>query len=266
MNLMNLMWLKEILKDPFISFFSIILAIISIVLAFVFYFKSRRNKKILFSTYNRTIIESGQTALADLEIFYKNQKQERITISKLGIWNAGSEPVRQNDIPTASPLSIEVAEGADVLSVIVLFTTDDANHFLLGDIQKPAGEKKHTQVPFSFDYFDKGEGAVVQIAHSGDALHDIKVTGKVIGGPPLEYITSPHERWSVVMKKMAGNPYTGRFSLLISFIWLVIGAIVILKVSKISGILIAVFGTLFLLVCLSQRFSTIPQDILKKMK
>jgi hypothetical protein len=260
-------WLIKIVNNPLISVISIILAIINIILMVVFYFKSRREKKTRFSINSTTLIESTKTALTDLEILYKNQKQERITVSKLAIWNAGSDPLRSDDIATAFPLAIEVAEGAEVLSADVVFTTDEANRFTLGHVKQSIDGKKQTLIPFSFEYLDKREGVVIQIVHTGEASHKISVTGKVISGLPLKHIESPYQKMSHLYRQIM-NPTYPKVLLQIYLVIFAIGVVLILTISKSAGIPMAVIGAIGMIgiVVNSTIFTIIPRDMLKKMK
>src|SRR3990167_2419551 len=106
------MQINEIANNPYLMILSYILATIGVILAIVFYLRSKREKRPTYQVYNRTLIEGVHTELSDLKVLYKNEPQKRVTVTKLAFWNAGRETINRVDIVDTDILRIEVPADA----------------------------------------------------------------------------------------------------------------------------------------------------------
>lgn len=173
------MTLQEIVQHPYFALVMAFLAILSLILTVIFYRRSRRHKKPLFATVQRTIIENSTPMVPGFSVHFNGEKQPRVTVVQLWFWNQGDETIRAVDIPKASPLEIAVAPGASLLNAQIVKTTDDANQCSLGEPQLK--EDGSMSIPLRFDYLDHEDGMVVQIVHNGDSCHLIRICGNIMG-------------------------------------------------------------------------------------
>lgn len=260
---MNPETLESLLQSPLVSILSLVLAVVGILLAAVFFIKSRRIKKARYSINNRTVIETSGSEITGLQVQYDGNQQDRITVSKVGIWNCGTEPIRPPDIATSCPLLIQVHPGADVLAADVIYTTEEANQFHL-DAITPADGDMPTSIPFSFEFLDRKDGAVVQIVHTGPQSHPISITGKLIGGSSPEKIWFSHQRVAHITHMFAEPRNFIRIGGLSSFGLFVAGVVV--AFSNPAGIALAIIGGLSILGYAIMAFEGGPREIADRMK
>jgi hypothetical protein len=159
------MTIETITANTWFALTSLAVATSSLVAAFIFYRKSRRDKTPCYSVTRQSIIENSAPLLPGLSVQFNGAVQEVITVAKVAFWNHGTETIARQDIAEAKPLAIVVDEGVEVLNATILKRIDIANQFKIGEPQKH--DNAPTTVPVSFDFLDRGDGALVQIVHNG---------------------------------------------------------------------------------------------------
>jgi hypothetical protein len=160
------------------------IAIIGLILTCVFYQKSRRITETSWSIRTNNIVSGFTAKLEALQILYSGARVENISISKILFWNSGTETINRQDITTADPLRIVAIREIHLLDVKVQQVNNKPSQFSadLAPDQKSAN--------LGFDYFDRGQGAVIQVIHTGTSSADIQVAGaiKSAGGPKKRII------------------------------------------------------------------------------
>jgi len=149
--------------------------IIGIVVSYYFYRVSKRAKEPSWSIRSNNLIEGYGSKLSDLEIRYKSQQVENLTISRVLFWNEGSETIDRNDIVAANPLRIEGLNNTRLIDTKVLSSNNPSSRFLCS----LSDDKTHASL--EFDYLDQDNGAVIQIFHTGTSSQDISVKGDIKG-------------------------------------------------------------------------------------
>lgn len=178
------MTVAETVEHPYFTLGLAGIAILGIVLAILFYIKSRRYKLPLYVIVSRNVIKNQTPLIPGLSVHFKGQEQNLVTVSHVWFWNQGNETINASDIVGAKPLAIHIAEGVDLLDVQIVKVVDNANGCKMGlPVKQNDGS---VLIPIQFDYLDKEDGLVVQIVHNGDAAHKMKVSGKIKG---VEIIT-----------------------------------------------------------------------------
>lgn len=89
-----------------IGIVGIVLAVISILLAVIFYRRSRKFKQLGYAVRTWKIIEDYSATLPGLSVTYGDQRVQYLSVSKLAFWNRGSETINWSDVATADPLRI----------------------------------------------------------------------------------------------------------------------------------------------------------------
>jgi len=188
------MTIETITSNPWFSLTSLAVTTASLVVAFIFYRKSRREKTPCYSVTRQSVIENRTPLLPGLSVQFNGVVQEVITVAKVAFWNHGTGTITRQDIAEAKPLAIVVDEGVDVLNATVLKRTDSANQVQIGEPQKqPTGL---TIVPLGFDFLDRGDGALVQVVHNGEERTRVWVEGRIKGAcdPMRQSTPTPDQR------------------------------------------------------------------------
>lgn len=184
--------IQEIINNPYFPITSVIIGLTGIILAVIFYFKNRSYKLPKYTVLDHVLIEGLEKLNKEykgLEVLYNGEKQKNITNTKLAFWNAGSKTIKEEDIPSKSPLKIIIPEGVKILDVEVIHSSHEANNFQINPPKElDNGEKT---IELSFEYFDSNEGGIVQLIHTGSKEETIKLEGKIIDSEPLEKFKHP---------------------------------------------------------------------------
>ncbi len=183
------MTIETITGNPWFSLTNIVITTISLVMVFVFYRKSRREKLPYYSVARQSIIENSAPFLPGLSVHFNGVEQKVITVAKVAFWNHGTETIVRHDITQAKPLVIVVKEGVNVLNASVLKHTDTANQFEIGKPQRD--QNGLTSIPITFDFLDRGDGALVQVVHNGHERTRIWVEGRIKGAQEPSRQSSP---------------------------------------------------------------------------
>jgi hypothetical protein len=173
------MTVQTITDNPWFSLAGPVVAIASLIVAFIFYRKSRRYKTPCYHVTRQSVIENSVPLLPGLSIQFNGVVQEVITVAKVAFWNDGAETIARQDIAEAMPLAIVVDEGGEVLNTTVIKSSDLANQFEIGEPTKQ--ENGHTSIPISFDFLDRGNGALAQVVHNGVETTQVWVEGRIKG-------------------------------------------------------------------------------------
>lgn len=162
-------------NDAYLTIIGLVIGVIGIILAFVFYFKSARNKSANLFKRSFNLLNDKFSSLNKIEVLYNQTKISRLTATKIAIWNSGDLTVDNSDIVTLDPITISVKDDTiQIYDIEVVKQSELSNNFSLI-------EKKPNLFMLQFDYIDKNQGCVVKVLHSGLNSSDIKVSGKLKG-------------------------------------------------------------------------------------
>lgn len=183
--------LKRISEHPLVPIAGILLGIVGIALAVFFYARSRRVSKVRYEFTCQSLVEGLSGALEGLEVRYKGEPQERITVSRLVLWNAGTETIRSDDF-TDDQLRIACHQGIKVLDHRIIDANDETNNVEIGSVA--TAEEEEISIDIRFDYLDSRDGAIVQIVHDGDDETNFSLAGSLKGNCSIARIVSPAYR------------------------------------------------------------------------
>lgn len=186
--------MQEILKaasdNPLIPIGGILLGVIGIILAVIFFIRSRRVSRIRYDYSGRPLVEGLAGALEGIEVRYKGSPQERITVSRFVFWNAGTETIRVADF-TDDPLRIVCSKDITVLDHRIVDSNEATNKIQIGQVPKTDDE---ASISLTFDYLDSKDGAVVQIVHDGSERTRFRLAGTLKGNCTIAKSESPAYR------------------------------------------------------------------------
>lgn len=154
-----------------------ILAIIAIVVtafvAYYFYRKSKKEKEPM-CLYENTTLEPKKS------FRYGDKQIDRITRTQLTFWNNGREPIQKSNI--RSFLEIVLDHPAEVLEADIVKLSRGETGFEVTPT-RAVGGKLANRVNVTFDFLDKGDGASIEILHTGNRDTKPSFEGAIVGVP-----------------------------------------------------------------------------------
>jgi hypothetical protein len=172
--------LSQVLESPVLTAVSIVLAVIGIVLAYFFYRRGRRTKEACWAIRTNNLVAGYGSKLGDLEVLYKGQKVENLSISRIAFWNEGAETIDRQNLVTANPLRITTKGEVKLLDIKRLAVNNEASGFAVS-LENDMGSAR-----IEFDYLDREHGAVLQVVHTGKRSEDLDLVGAIKGVETLQ--------------------------------------------------------------------------------
>lgn len=168
----------ELFKDnPWLNIVFLFLAIISILLAVIFYIRSLKTRKPVYSKQTNRLVNSELSALSNLEIKYNKSIIENLSVTKIAIWNSGKEPIRQTDIASSDPLKILASDDVE------LYDFELINHNTVNNIELIKDQL--TSIKVSFEFLNYNDGFILNIFHNGKSSEDIIIKGTFVGSEKI---------------------------------------------------------------------------------
>jgi hypothetical protein len=161
--------------NPWLIVLSSLFTLLSVGLAILLFFKSKKVKKPKFAIRSLNLIRDSAEKIEGLKILYLDNPIPNVTITKLAFWNQGKDTINGEDIAPANPLLIKVEHDYKILEYKIIYIKKESNQVKLREIENGK------QVAIDFDYLDYGEGAVIQILHTGNSSKDISFSGTIKG-------------------------------------------------------------------------------------
>lgn len=195
--------IKEFVKNnsEYLTIIGLILGIFGVVLAFIFYFKSKSKKKLIYHIRSFNLINEEISELNELEVIYKEKKIKNLTISKVALWNSGNITIDKTDIVSLDKLKITTADEVEVFEAEVISQVDPTNNFTLN--------KGDNEIELNFDYIDPNQGCAIKLYHTGKNSSDISLTGKIKGAGAVENaVISTNTRMESRFRNLQNKPYT----------------------------------------------------------
>ncbi|MEX2310494.1 MAG: hypothetical protein WD738_23200 [Pirellulales bacterium] len=154
------------------------------VIGVYFGFKGWKRKKPTYLIYSNNIFSGLEHTVPDVEVKFRGYGQQikALTVTKIAFWNAGTETIRRQDVVKDDPITIQAKDGIVFLSAGVIESVSPLNKI---DCKV---NQDRSVVTITFEYLDRGQGANIQIFHTGSASDDITVEGTIIGALPLRRV------------------------------------------------------------------------------
>lgn len=174
--------MKDFINNNLYNLIGISIGVIGIILAIVFYFKSKKIKKPFYSKVSINLLKRELKRIGNIEVKYLNQSVEDFTITKIAIWNGGHDTINKSDIPENSSLRIDPQEEIIIYGAELLYQTDKSNDFNI------IHDKENNIVLIDFDYMDYNQGCIIKILHSGISSVNLSLNGKIKGVGNIKYV------------------------------------------------------------------------------
>lgn len=165
--MMNL--IDFIAKNPLLTIF---LGVITII-GFIFTYKSTPQKKLKLVITDNELITNKQSDFSKLKVCYAGNNVDKLTVTKITMWNKSFPPILKSDIAETEPLSILISNG-DILDVSVLKGLDTANKIRIENVEK-------NLYYIHFEYLNPKEGGIIQVVHTS-GCNSIDTSRTLIGG------------------------------------------------------------------------------------
>ncbi|WP_153448923.1 hypothetical protein [Vibrio algicola] len=170
--------LQTLSQNPYITLGSFALALFGIVLAIIFYVRSKKDKTPCYDSSSNTIIEGLNQALDGLEVHYKGQAQERVCVTKLVLWNAGRDTIDKSDLVERDQLRVVTPDGIELLDIQIIDVSTESNLVTLGEVTQ---QEQGAVFSIDFDFLDHADYLVIQIIHNGSSSEEFSIAGKIKG-------------------------------------------------------------------------------------
>lgn len=159
--------------NPWFNLVSFFLGVIGIILAFLFYFKSIREKRPVYTKQTIRLINQALSALKNIEIKYNSVPVQNLSLTKIALWNSGKESIRNTDISSSEPLLI-TTNGRTIIYGFEVSYQKKVNNVQVTKVNEES-------LGISFEFLDFNDGLVLDVFHSGSSSGDIVIKGTLIG-------------------------------------------------------------------------------------
>lgn len=188
--------LLRFFSKPAVGIAGSIASIIGILLSVYFFQASREKSKLTYFVHpaKAAVVRTQQTSRLAVQYDGQGLKSD-ITAAQVAFWNAGSKPIRANDV--LSPLVIQTGNKERILEASLRKTSRDVVGITLDPSRVAAGE-----VEIRWTILEQNDGGVLQIIFAGDETVDIQAHAILEGQPAiveLEYsgeLRTPGEQYA----------------------------------------------------------------------
>jgi hypothetical protein len=173
--------IENIINSPYFTLSSFFIGILGLIFGILSWRSAFRIRKPVYTVSNFNLVRNFKNIIPGIHITYKDREIENITISKIAFWNKGLKTINKEDIIKSDPLRIRSVKGVVILDRKVIHTTEPANMFQAQEIDNP------NSFLITFDYLGRGDGAIIEIVHTGTGVEDIFLSGKIKEVKEFEY-------------------------------------------------------------------------------
>lgn len=157
-----------------------ILAICTIigVPSFLYAIATHKRIQISYADSSLPVIEKGTSVFEKLSVHYDNEQIERLTVTRVAIWNSGNEEIEESRFVNGKSISLRCDDNTKILDAKIIQETDSDNHFRIAECSEH-------EIKLSMDYMNPKDGVVVQVIHTG-SYKSISVDCKLKGGNKIK--------------------------------------------------------------------------------
>lgn len=152
----------------------LLIGIAGLLFGYFSYRKSKKIKRVSYFQKSINLIKDNISDLKGLNITYKGTSIENLTLTNFALWNEGTETINKEDIALKNVLKI-VAKGEIKILEYISYEKNKSNNFTF------ELNKEQNILFIDFDYFDKDEGIVLRIYHTGKSDNDLNIEGDFKG-------------------------------------------------------------------------------------
>jgi hypothetical protein len=166
--------------------------VVSTAIGYFFFIRAQKDPRPVYVVTGNTVVRAH--AERKIEVRYRDRDVPVVTRSVITFWNAGRQPIRQDDIVKQHPLTIVLPDGANVLEARTIAATRPDIDFYVswGPPTSMPDATVRIETGLSFSFLNHRDGGSFEILHTGDDPFAATVEGAIVGvnGPPRR-IRSP---------------------------------------------------------------------------
>lgn len=166
--------IQKLLDNTLVQLFLAILAVVSTLLAIVFYFKSKKKMEIRYFIEHNVLISETDYRTKKLEILYQGKKIANLVQSRVTFVNTGNATLESSNIAKAEPLRISVANPHEILEVVEIKQSEPNNLFEV--------HGSSNDMNIIFDYFSPRDTVIITILHTDSSAKSFDIFGGIKGG------------------------------------------------------------------------------------
>ena len=162
-----------------LNYLGLLLGILSIIATVYFAIRYAERKDPCLQVITDQKIWVDKEALRNIQIKYGDTLVNRVSMTTVWFWNHGKKPIRRDDVPLKQPLIIELDDSnspVTILDVSVQKVSREAIDF-------SATKFSDSEVRIEFMFLDRGDGARVEVQHTGSRLTQARIRGVILGAP-----------------------------------------------------------------------------------
>lgn len=165
--------IEDVGNNPIFQIISLLIGLIGIFLAILFFIKSKKQTKPFFAKRSFNLISEKIKIIGNFNISFNNKEINNLTITKVAIWNGGNQTLNHSDFAQNDLLKIKAEEGIEIYDCKIVY---ESNKTCMMNINVNRNE-----IMVLFDFFDRNQGGIIQITHSGKSSKDINILGTIKG-------------------------------------------------------------------------------------
>jgi hypothetical protein len=184
--------------------------------AVIVYLLTRKRTSLSFAYRGEHLLGSESDTLPEgISVQYHGADIPRLTRSIVVLWNSGENTIMGSDLVDIDPLRFRVGTDGELLSVSILKASRSVNDF---KIRHPSAHAPNEAI-VEFNYFDSGDGVVVEILHTSVSRHpDIK--GTLRGLPKGLNSVGRMSRSPSIFKRTASGRVFSIFAPIVGAAWI----------------------------------------------
>lgn len=241
----------EQLQNGFVSWAILAFCTVFGVIFSLYQFQKDRNKREFSVSKNGyLVVKNGKKKIHSLSILFDGKEVDNVTITKITIWNSGSEDIRREDIASERPLILKASKNVEILNAEIIVQTDSTNKFSIISVTADV-------IHLDFEYANRNDGIVIQVIHTGNS-DDLSFDCKIKGGKPIKKYESGRMRYNAsCMEQLFRKKHIYNKVKKINVIFVIIG-ILVYSCIIVDYILIHMNITSYSIVskCISYTFDT----------
>jgi len=140
------------------------------------------------------VISDSIKSLGEIEVLFKGDKIDNLTVTKVAFWNSGNDTINDTDLAPTDKLRIELCEGFIVLDSEVLFQSEMTNN-----VQT---HLTPTCIEIKFDYMDGNQGGIIKFIHTGKKSSDVLLKGTFKGCEKIKKVNSNFNTVRIILIEM----------------------------------------------------------------
>jgi len=169
-------WVKYLAANPYIGLGGFIIGVAGLLFSYYVAKRDKKVKNLSHYLFSNTIISDSQSIFPKLAVTYDGITLENFTVSKVRIFNSGTETIMPDDIAKSDPIRfcIQQTDKVKMLDSGAIYSSDPNNNFRIIQVDE-------NTVEINFDFIEPKDEFVFQVIHTGKDSEVIKTTGTVIG-------------------------------------------------------------------------------------